>query len=87
MGALNFLDLGPLPDALRAGVTHNVGLYRQGDGIFLKLTLAAPTGNQQAYCQDGSAHTGSIITDVRLSMGQLNELEQAIANAKGSIRA
>lgn len=84
MGAKIFLTLPALPDAVRGGCTHALDLTRMGDHIYLKVSLAGPTGNDQAYCKDGSAYTGSITADLRLNSSQLHDLQDAITDAIGS---
>ena len=82
MGALHFLDLGPLPDATRPHTHHTLELYETGGELFIKATLAAPAGNDQAYCADGTPYTASISASLRVTPAQLVELEQAMANLR-----
>lgn len=84
MGAKIFLTLPKLPDAVRSDCSHAIDLTRVGDHIYLKVSLAAPTGNDQAYCADGSAYTGSISADLRLNRNQLHDIQNAITDALGS---
>ena len=87
MGAKQFLNLSPLPDALRAGETHELGLIRMGDDLFLKVSLAAPGGNDQAYCEDGAPYTARISASLRMSPQQLKRMQTAISEALGSFGA
>lgn len=82
MGALHFLELERLPDALRAGVHHELSVYEQGGELFIKASLAAPGGADQAYCKDGTPYTGAITASLRVTAHQLERIEQAMAEAR-----
>lgn len=87
MGALHFLDLGPLPDALRPGVHHQLEVFEQASELFVKVTLAAPAGQAQAYCEDGTPYTASITASIRVTPQQLQRIEQGMAEARRRIGA
>lgn len=80
-------DIGPLPDATRPGVTHELDIYEQGGQLFIKVSLAAPTGRDQAYCEDRTPYTASITASLRVSAEQLKSIEQAMADARRRIGA
>lgn len=84
MGANTFLDLGPLNDALRP-VTHTIDLNKMGDRVYFKITLAAPSGNDQAYCKDRSPYTAGITADVCVSPDHLRQIQDGIADALRSL--
>lgn len=81
-----FLELR-LPDATRPGVMHKLEIYRQGGELFIKVEAAPPTGNDQAYCEDGTPYTASISSSMRVTDHQLNRIEKAMAEARRSIGA
>lgn len=87
MGATHFLEVGPLPDALRPNVSHSLEVYETGGELFIKVTLAAPGGSNQAYCEDGTPYTGSITASLGVTPDQLQRIEQAMAEARRRIGA
>lgn len=88
MGALHFLELDPLPDALRSGVSHKFDVYEQGGKLFIKISLAAPSGSSAALCLDGKTpYTASITADLLVTADQLKTIEQAMADARSRIGA
>lgn len=87
MGALHFLELPPLPDALRPSTHHKIELYEIGGELFIKVALAAPSGNDQAYCEDGTPYTASITASLRVTPAQLVQIEQAMVDLRGRIGA
>jgi len=87
MGALHFLDLDPLPDALRSGTVHHLELYETGGELFIKVSLAAPTGHDQAYCQDQTPYTAPITASMRVTTTQLVQIERAMAELRARISA
>lgn len=86
MGAQHFLDTTLLPDAIRPGVMHEVEIYEQGGHRYLKVTMAAPTGADQAYCKDGTPYTASITASMLLEPNALDAIEEGIADARRRIR-
>lgn len=87
MGALHFLELEPLPDALRPHTKNEIEVFEMRGELFIKVTLAAPSGNAQAFCQDGTPYTASITASLRVSADQLKRIEHAMAEARSRIGA
>lgn len=88
MGALHFLELGALPDALEPNKLHKLDVYEQGGELFIKVSLAAPSGTSAALCLDGKTpYTASISASLRVTPDQLKTIEQAMANARSRIGA
>jgi translation initiation factor IF-1 len=85
MGALHFLDIGLLPDALRPETSHQLEVFEMGGELFVKVTLAAPTGSDQAYCEDGTPYTASICASMRLTPAQMASVERALAEARARL--
>jgi hypothetical protein len=82
MGALHFLDIGPLPDAKQPNTTHGLEVFEMGGGLYLRATIAPPTGNDQAYCANGLPYTASITATMQLTSEQMHQLEQALESAR-----
>ncbi len=82
MGAAHFLDLGPLPDARRPGVTHELEVFENGGELFLRATITPPTGDLQAFTASGKPYTGKIEASIRLTREQMKGLEEALENAR-----
>ena len=77
-----------LRDALHQNKNHSLEFFRQGGEVFLKVELAAPSGNAQAYCEDGTPYTASLAASLGpLSLQQIQRIEQAVADAKRHIAA
>ena len=57
MGASHFLDIGPLPDAKRPGVTHDLEVFENGGELFLRANITPPTGDLQAFTATGAPYT------------------------------
>ena len=87
MGAHHFLDLEPLPDALRQGVFHTLELFETGGELYIKATLAAPTGSEQAYYEDQTPYTTPITASLRVTPAQITRIEQALTNLRARIGA
>lgn len=87
MGALNFLELPPLPDALRPDTYHSLELYETGGELFIKVIAAAPTGNDQAYCADQTPYTASIYASMRVTPAQLKIIEESMVALRQRIGA
>lgn len=87
MGALHFLELEPLSDALHPNTKNEIEVFEMGGGLFIKVTLAAPSGNAQAYRKDGTPYTSSITASLRATADQFKRIEQAMAEARSRIGA
>lgn len=85
MGASQFLELGPLPDANRPGITHELDVFENGGELFLRATITPPTGDLQAYTASGEPYTGKIEASIRLTREQMKELEEALENARNRL--
>ena len=82
MGALHFFDAGPLPDAVKPGVTHELEVFEMGGELFVRATLSPPSGADQAYTATGAPYTATITGTMQLTKAQMLALEQALQSAR-----
>lgn len=82
MGATHFLDIGPLPDAKRPGVTHELEVFENGGELFLRATITPPAGDLQAFTATGDPYTGKIEASIKLTREQMKSIEEALEGAR-----
>ena len=82
MSAKPIFQTTTFEDGLRPGITHTLEIYEQNGETFIKVMVAAPTGNDAALCLDGETpYSASIQGLLRVTNSQLKAINHAITKA------
>jgi hypothetical protein len=82
MSAKQIFPTTTFEDGLRSGVTHTLEIYEQNGETFIKVMVAAPTGDDAALCLDGETpYSASIQGILRITNRQLKAMNHAMTKA------